>query len=242
MRLTAGPGTMSGGSANFLLVPIPEFPLPDSALARTVKIAVLGASNVGKTALIVRFLTKRFIGDYEANTGALYSRKVTLDGEEVSLQVQDTPCVALQDDPEGLYCQEQINRPQQLQNHPAFIPACQAYSPVWKHSRYFGWQQERLAASKAGVSRRRRDVSGISGRGLLRGVCQRKPRGSPCRLPASLPGGDPSTRRREWREKEGRPPPGQTQISQHAGAEEEVQAGPVIQSQVSDNHLIPSVK
>lgn len=90
-------------------------------------------------ALIVRFLTKRFIGDYEANTGeflpipvsafsnwltvkvlgsgantllirlpdypppllslsagALYSRKVTLDGEEVSLQIQDTPCVALQ--------------------------------------------------------------------------------------------------------------------------------------------------
>lgn len=28
--------------------------------------------------------------------GALYSRKVTLDGEEVSLQIQDTPCVALQ--------------------------------------------------------------------------------------------------------------------------------------------------
>lgn len=49
MRLTAGPGTMSSGSANFLLVPIPEFPLPDSAPARTVKIAVLGASNVGKT-------------------------------------------------------------------------------------------------------------------------------------------------------------------------------------------------
>lgn len=88
-------------------------------------------------ALIVRFLTKRFIGDYEANTGefpftiyrtrqrkqpervldvpctihpfhssacaplsfstgALYSRKVTLEGEEVSLQIQDTPCVALQ--------------------------------------------------------------------------------------------------------------------------------------------------
>uniref|UniRef100_A0A3B5LVD8 small monomeric GTPase n=1 Tax=Xiphophorus couchianus TaxID=32473 RepID=A0A3B5LVD8_9TELE len=46
--------------------------------------------------LIVRFLTKRFIGDYEANTGALYSRKVTMDGEEVSLQIQDTPCVALQ--------------------------------------------------------------------------------------------------------------------------------------------------
>ncbi|KAM9426414.1 ras-like protein family member 11A-like isoform 3-T3 [Pholidichthys leucotaenia] len=113
MRLTGGdpaPGTMNsgggGGAGNFLLVPIPEYPLLD----KTVKIVVLGASNVGKTALIVRFLTKRFIGDYEANTGALYSRKVTLEGEEVSLQIQDTPCVALQDDAEGLYCQEQINR------------------------------------------------------------------------------------------------------------------------------------
>ena len=28
--------------------------------------------------------------------GALYSRKITLDGEQVSLQVQDNPCVALQ--------------------------------------------------------------------------------------------------------------------------------------------------
>lgn len=31
-----------------------------------------------------------------SSPGALYSRKVTLDGEEVSLQIQDTPCVALQ--------------------------------------------------------------------------------------------------------------------------------------------------
>ncbi|KAF3837382.1 hypothetical protein F7725_004846 [Dissostichus mawsoni] len=113
MRLIGdlSPGNMnsSGGSGNFLLVPIPEYPLLDCVPNRTAKIVVLGASNVGKTALIVRFLTKRFIGDYEANTGALYSRKVTLDGEEVSLQIQDTPCVALQDDAEGLYCQEQIN-------------------------------------------------------------------------------------------------------------------------------------
>uniref|UniRef100_A0A8C9WXD2 small monomeric GTPase n=1 Tax=Sander lucioperca TaxID=283035 RepID=A0A8C9WXD2_SANLU len=127
MRLTGdpAPGTMnsSSGSGNFLLVPIPEYPLLDCLPNKTVKIVVLGASNVGKTALIVRFLTKRFIGDYEANT-VLRSRKpptidssihsfilkVTLDGEEVSLQIQDTPCVALQDDAEGLYCQEQINR------------------------------------------------------------------------------------------------------------------------------------
>ncbi|KAM8899049.1 ras-like protein family member 11A-like isoform 2-T2 [Spinachia spinachia] len=142
MRLSSdpAPATMSsgGGCGNFLLVPIPEYPLLDCVPNKTVKIVVLGASNVGKTALIVRFLTKRFIGDYEANTGALYSRKVALDGEEVSLQIQDTPCVALQvnpvapasipeasrrvrnrtsmptwrceDDGEGLLCQEQINR------------------------------------------------------------------------------------------------------------------------------------
>uniref|UniRef100_A0A668TX46 small monomeric GTPase n=1 Tax=Oreochromis aureus TaxID=47969 RepID=A0A668TX46_OREAU len=90
------PQEVRSGSGNFLLVPIPEYPLLDCVPNKTVKIVVLGASNVGKTALIVRFLTKRFIGDYEANTGALYSRKVMLDGEEVSLQIQDTPCVALQ--------------------------------------------------------------------------------------------------------------------------------------------------
>ncbi|XP_043953142.1 ras-like protein family member 11A-like isoform X2 [Gambusia affinis] len=51
-----------------------------------------------------------FHPDLFVSAGALYSRKVTMDGEEVSLQIQDTPCVALQDDAEGLYCQEQINR------------------------------------------------------------------------------------------------------------------------------------
>uniref|UniRef100_A0A803SMC0 small monomeric GTPase n=1 Tax=Anolis carolinensis TaxID=28377 RepID=A0A803SMC0_ANOCA len=56
-----------------------------------------------RKALIVRFLTKRFIGDYEANTGALYSRQFTIDGEQVSLQVQDTPFVSLE-------VIEQINR------------------------------------------------------------------------------------------------------------------------------------
>lgn len=50
--------------------------------------------------------------------------------------------------------------------------------------------------------------------------------------------GDPGAGRWEWGEKKRRPPPGQTQISQHAGAEEEVQAGPLIQSQVSHNSLI----
>ncbi|KAL8181191.1 UNVERIFIED_CONTAM: hypothetical protein K2H54_049324, partial [Gekko kuhli] len=80
-------------AASFLLVPIPEQGPPAD---RVIKLVVLGGSGVGKTALIVRFLTKRFIGDYEANTGALYSRKFTIDGEQISLQVQDTPFVSLE--------------------------------------------------------------------------------------------------------------------------------------------------
>ncbi|XP_078268153.1 ras-like protein family member 11A-like [Rhinoraja longicauda] len=85
--------TMSNSSSNFLLVPIPEVPAIDYLHHRNVKIAVLGARSVGKTALIVRFLTKRFIGDYEPNTGALYNRQMNIDGDQITLQVQDTPSV-----------------------------------------------------------------------------------------------------------------------------------------------------
>ncbi|XP_044124258.1 ras-like protein family member 11A-like [Bufo gargarizans] len=101
---------MSQYSHNYLLVPIPEYPLLDCDANRNIKIVVLGGSGVGKTALVVRFLTKRFIGDYEANTGALYSRKVTIDGEQISLQVQDTPYVSMEEDSDSICCQEQINR------------------------------------------------------------------------------------------------------------------------------------
>ncbi|XP_077572939.1 ras-like protein family member 11B [Stigmatopora nigra] len=62
---------------------------------RAIKIVVIGAGGVGKTALVVRFLTRRFIGDYERNAGNLYSREVQVDGEQVSLQVQDTPGVEI---------------------------------------------------------------------------------------------------------------------------------------------------
>ncbi|KAK6486302.1 ras-like protein family member 11A [Huso huso] len=78
-------------SNNFLLAPIPES--PDYIINRDIKIAVLGSAGVGKTAMIVRFLTKRFIGDYESNTGNLYSRLVQLEGDQLSIQIQDTPCI-----------------------------------------------------------------------------------------------------------------------------------------------------
>lgn len=46
-----GGNMSSGGSGNFLLVPIPEYPLLDCVPNKTVKIVVLGASNVGKTGM-----------------------------------------------------------------------------------------------------------------------------------------------------------------------------------------------
>ncbi|NXJ83640.1 RSLBA protein, partial [Trogon melanurus] len=112
-------------SQPFLLAPIAECaPGPPGA---QVRLAVLGARGVGKSAMIVRFLTKRFIGDYEPNTGEggdgggarrgaplprprlvpdalcspgnLYSRLVHLEGDSVAVQIQDTPgCIQVQED------------------------------------------------------------------------------------------------------------------------------------------------
>ncbi|CAN9501003.1 unnamed protein product [Ophioblennius macclurei] len=64
---------------------------------RVIRMAVVGGGGVGKTALVVRFLTRRFIGDYERNAGSLYSREVQVDGEQVTIQVQDTPGVEMTD-------------------------------------------------------------------------------------------------------------------------------------------------
>ncbi|MGH0174607.1 UNVERIFIED_CONTAM: hypothetical protein FKN15_070846 [Acipenser sinensis] len=70
---------------------IAEYPATECPSKRVIKIAVIGGSGVGKTALVVRFLTRRFIGDYERNAGTLYSRQIQIDGEQVAIQVQDTP-------------------------------------------------------------------------------------------------------------------------------------------------------
>ncbi|GAB6024097.1 hypothetical protein CHUAL_008810 [Chamberlinius hualienensis] len=48
-----------------------------------VKIAVLGASGVGKTALTVRFLTKRYIGEYDHQIECRYKSEVLVDNEPV---------------------------------------------------------------------------------------------------------------------------------------------------------------
>ncbi|XP_042746420.1 ras-related and estrogen-regulated growth inhibitor-like protein [Lagopus leucura] len=56
-----------------------------------VKLAVLGCSGAGKSALAVRFLTRRFIGEYASNAECIYTKHFCLDGKQIHLEIYD-PC------------------------------------------------------------------------------------------------------------------------------------------------------
>ncbi|XP_040886273.1 ras-related and estrogen-regulated growth inhibitor-like protein [Toxotes jaculatrix] len=56
-----------------------------------IKIAVLGSDGVGKSALIVRFLTRRFIGEYASSSEHIYRRRLSVDGRQINLELYD-PC------------------------------------------------------------------------------------------------------------------------------------------------------
>lgn len=54
-----------------------------------VRIAVLGSGNVGKSALTVRYLTRRFIGEYRSNTDLLYRQIVTVNNMPLEVEIVD---------------------------------------------------------------------------------------------------------------------------------------------------------
>ncbi|TRY82379.1 hypothetical protein DNTS_002475 [Danionella cerebrum] len=54
------------------------------------KLVVLGLENCGKTALCVRYITKRFIGEYEHKREVTYRCKKIVDKEAVELEILDT--------------------------------------------------------------------------------------------------------------------------------------------------------
>ncbi|XP_055840906.1 ras-related and estrogen-regulated growth inhibitor isoform X2 [Episyrphus balteatus] len=54
------------------------------------KIAVVGAPGVGKTALIVRFITKRYIGEYAHEADNRYKHEALVDGDTVLFEILDT--------------------------------------------------------------------------------------------------------------------------------------------------------
>ncbi|XP_018616849.1 ras-related and estrogen-regulated growth inhibitor-like protein [Scleropages formosus] len=56
-----------------------------------IKLALLGSEGAGKSAVLVRFLTRRFIGEYASNTNSLYRKRLSIDGRQLNLEVFD-PC------------------------------------------------------------------------------------------------------------------------------------------------------
>ncbi|GJQ79613.1 hypothetical protein Trydic_g16455 [Trypoxylus dichotomus] len=62
-----------------------------------IKIAVIGAPSVGKSALSVRFLTKRYIGEYDHQSETRYKHEVLVDNEPVLYEILDT-CPKNEDD------------------------------------------------------------------------------------------------------------------------------------------------
>lgn len=61
----------------------------DKTALPKVRIAVLGNFNVGKSALTVRYLTRRFIGEYRSKTDLLYRQTVSLDCGLVDVEIID---------------------------------------------------------------------------------------------------------------------------------------------------------
>nr|XP_033808023.1 ras-related and estrogen-regulated growth inhibitor isoform X2 [Geotrypetes seraphini] len=60
------------------------------AKSAEVKLAVFGRAGVGKSALVVRFLTKRFIWEYDPTLESTYRHQATIDDEVVSMEILDT--------------------------------------------------------------------------------------------------------------------------------------------------------
>ncbi|XP_062860811.1 ras-related and estrogen-regulated growth inhibitor [Trichomycterus rosablanca] len=55
-----------------------------------VKVAVFGKAGVGKSALVVRLLTNRFIWEYDPTLESTYHHQVSVDDEIVSMEILDT--------------------------------------------------------------------------------------------------------------------------------------------------------
>ncbi|XP_066915662.1 ras-related and estrogen-regulated growth inhibitor-like [Clytia hemisphaerica] len=54
------------------------------------RVVILGAHQTGKTALVVRYLTGRFIGDYASGMDTAYQHQEEIANQQVSLQILDT--------------------------------------------------------------------------------------------------------------------------------------------------------
>lgn len=60
------------------------------AKSAEVKLAVFGRAGVGKSAIVVRFLTKRFIWEYDPTLESTYRHQAAIDDEVISMEILDT--------------------------------------------------------------------------------------------------------------------------------------------------------
>lgn len=71
---------------------------PKSSLAKlgfhprqkSLKVMVLGQGGVGKTAMVVRFITRRYIGEYDPSLEKIYTYHTVIDNEMLCFDVLDT--------------------------------------------------------------------------------------------------------------------------------------------------------
>lgn len=57
---------------------------------KPLKVMVLGQGGVGKSALVVRFITRRYIGEYDPNLEKVYTFHTVMDNEMVYFEILDT--------------------------------------------------------------------------------------------------------------------------------------------------------
>ncbi|KAF0747029.1 ras-related and estrogen-regulated growth inhibitor isoform X1 [Aphis craccivora] len=57
---------------------------------KPIRVMIMGQPGVGKTALLVRFVTKKFIGDYDPNLEKMYTYQVCMESETVNFEILDT--------------------------------------------------------------------------------------------------------------------------------------------------------
>lgn len=62
---------------------------PPTRKGSPIRLLVLGSHGVGKSAITVRYLTRRFIGEYRSQVDIIYRQTVQLDGLTVDLEIID---------------------------------------------------------------------------------------------------------------------------------------------------------
>ncbi|XP_030755725.1 ras-like protein 3 [Sitophilus oryzae] len=76
---------MNATSPKLSLAKLGLYPKP-----KTLKVMILGQAGVGKSAMVVRFITKRYIGEYDPTLEKIYSFHTVIDNEMVYFEILDT--------------------------------------------------------------------------------------------------------------------------------------------------------